>query len=1286
SWITYDQIMAGGELEFVMGAQPSDWGREPVDPSLKPTDVTNLTATAGSTAGSATLTWDAASDVLGISGYRVYRGLDEDFAPAADNLVATTADTTYTDKPGYGVFFYKVIAVNVGDNVSEHAAHTHLSIAYSGTVPAKYAGSLMFGASGRVHAQAAAAEGAAAAFDTNETTKWSARVTDGSQDVSESADYPLGALWLEVDLGATSEVSRWFVRPETVSSSSSYKLPEFYLQVKRDGSWVDVSHVTGFQGPELDQTLGSPVTGRVFRLLIPVQTTTDANYNARIQEFHLFGTRQAASYPITIAAPQGGNATVTTDRTAAAPGETVTVDVTGIDPGMALRSLDVTHADGTSAVARVTQGVPQGTRRFTFTMDPLRTTVTAVVGADPGSPSDVQNLLADSAYSRMGRVRLTWDPATHTEGIQKYLVYRGLSEGFAPEPASLVAETAGTEFADAPGFGLFFYKVVAVSNGGAESEDAAVTWTVVRLDPAATSSTATQNLALGKAATANDYAAPVSAPTDYDLPLYTLDGRVTTKWSARDTGKLDEHGDFWLKVDLGEEYVISRWKVQHAEAGGESATYNTRDFALQALVDGTWVDIDTVAGNTAATTDRQVMPFVARTVRMHITKPVQPSVTSSISARVYEFELYSPSTGSGKYAGSLTVGKTGSVNNAVSTSENWPAAFDMNSPTKRSCRVINSMPDLSESATYPYGTLWLSVDLGASYVVNRWLMENESPSANPLYLLQVKDAGGAWVEVDRVANSTAAALIDKALPKPVAGRYFRVLIPVPDGTSNQTLNNARVREFHLFGPAATTTSPVTLSSPAGWDQVVAVDAASAALGEQVIVDVDTAAIPQGQLLATVGAAHGGGAVEVSGEAGDGVPEGVRRFTFTMPARAVTVTVTAAVRPPDTTALDQAVAAAEGLSASGYTTSSWPALAPVLDQAAGVLEAALAGEADQAAVDAAAGALEAAVAGLVERGDPIALEALVEASGEVSRKLEGFTDASARTFIEALDAARQELAVAQDRTQQQLDAAAAALQAAIAGLTVRPAAPVETDVLRSVYDSAAALGNADGKYTAGSWAALRAELATAKGVLESPTATQGEVDTAVRRLTAAISGLKVAEPLPERLKLNQTQLRLVKGKSVTLEEGVYYRNLFAAYSGRVAWKSSNPRIATVSSAGKVTAKKSGTVTITATTTQATAAGRKLTASVKVTVVSRKPKAKVTKVTASVPRTMKLGEVAYITGRYASSKATGVKVTYSTSKADIVVVDKVGRLVARTKGTEYVRVKAGGRTVQYKITVK
>lgn len=62
----------------------------------------------------------------------------------------------------------------------------------------------------------------------------------------------------------------------------------------------------------------------------------------------------------------------------------------------------------------------------------------------------------------------------------------------------------------------------------------------------------------------------------------------------------------------------------------------------------------------------------------------------------------------------------------------------------------------------------------------------------------------------------------------------------------------------------------------------------------------------------------------------------------------------------------------------------------------------------------------------------------------------------------------------------------------------------------------------------------------------------------------------------KVKLNQTQLRLVTGKSTTLADGVYYTDarIKPSYSGKVTWKSSNKKIATVSSTGVVKAKMAG----------------------------------------------------------------------------------------------------------------
>lgn len=58
-----------------------------------------------------------------------------------------------------------------------------------------------------------------------------------------------------------------------------------------------------------------------------------------------------------------------------------------------------------------------------------------------------------------------------------------------------------------------------------------------------------------------------------------------------------------------------------------------------------------------------------------------------------------------------------------------------------------------------------------------------------------------------------------------------------------------------------------------------------------------------------------------------------------------------------------------------------------------------------------------------------------------------------------------------------------------------------------------------------------------------------------------------------IKLNKSKITLVNGKSYTLK--------ITGTKNKVSWKSSKPTVATVNSKGKVTAKKKGTTTITAT---------------------------------------------------------------------------------------------------------
>jgi len=154
------------------------------------------------------------------------------------------------------------------------------------------------------------------------------------------------------------------------------------------------------------------------------------------------------------------------------------------------------------------------------------------------------------------------------------------------------------------------------------------------------------NLAASKPATASDIIGPTESAAQ------AVDGIGTTKWTSQPPSAVP--GDKWLSVDLGGTYDITRWVVKHAGSNGESSTYNTKNFKLQRSNDGNaWTDVDTVANNTAAVTDRTVSPASARYVRLYITAAVQDNVAyyqvpgDRSNARIYEFEVYGASSGGG---------------------------------------------------------------------------------------------------------------------------------------------------------------------------------------------------------------------------------------------------------------------------------------------------------------------------------------------------------------------------------------------------------------------------------------------------------------------------------------------------------------------------------------------------------------------------------------------------------------------------------------------------------------
>lgn len=119
-------------------------------------------------------------------------------------------------------------------------------------------------------------------------------------------------------------------------------------------------------------------------------------------------------------------------------------------------------------------------------------------------------------------------------------------------------------------------------------------------------------------------------------------------------------------------------------------------------------------------------------------------------------------------------------------------------------------------------------------------------------------------------------------------------------------------------------------------------------------------------------------------------------------------------------------------------------------------------------------------------------------------------------------------------------------------------------------------------------------------------------------------------------------------------------------GTVKWKSSNTKVATVSSKGKVTAKKAGSATISATVSGVT---------LKCKVTVKGPQLSATKKSLIAKQTYSL-------------KVNGAtsKVKWSSTNSKVASVSSSGKVTAKKAGTAYIKAKVNGKTLKCKVTVK
>ena len=83
-----------------------------------PSVPAGVTAT-GAADGSASVTWTASTDNVGVAGYRVYRSTTSGFAPGASTLVTTVPTASFQDAGlAVGTYYYKIVAFDASGNSS----------------------------------------------------------------------------------------------------------------------------------------------------------------------------------------------------------------------------------------------------------------------------------------------------------------------------------------------------------------------------------------------------------------------------------------------------------------------------------------------------------------------------------------------------------------------------------------------------------------------------------------------------------------------------------------------------------------------------------------------------------------------------------------------------------------------------------------------------------------------------------------------------------------------------------------------------------------------------------------------------------------------------------------------------------------------------------------------------------------------------------------------------------------------------------------------------------------
>ena len=239
----------------------------------------------------------------------------------------------------------------------------------------------------------------------------------------------------------------------------------------------------------------------------------------------------------------------------------------------------------------------------------------------------LDEILYHNAYD--AEARIYWDAV---DGAASYEIYKVN----ANRTSNLIMETPNTAFY-LPTLVRDFdeddvtLKVVPVNANGVRGEgtELIIDWLYSNEDSEVYEPKEFENVCLG--ATVTGYSGQnESEPASKAIDGTSLNG---SKWCVTnaETGYMD--------IDIGREVTVRRWRVEHAQYGGEDMLMNTVDFALEYKnASGWWVEAKRIQHNTAAVTDVLLdEPVTAQKWRLRI---YDDGTSPWGGIRIYEWQMF----------------------------------------------------------------------------------------------------------------------------------------------------------------------------------------------------------------------------------------------------------------------------------------------------------------------------------------------------------------------------------------------------------------------------------------------------------------------------------------------------------------------------------------------------------------------------------------------------------------------------------------------------------------------